>query len=91
MVVERSTGATSTWTDVLDRVLDKGIAIDAWQRVALSLGGIDLVTVKVRIVVVSIETYLKTRGDDPAWPMSRPTLGQQSEARDRHKRAGRRP
>jgi hypothetical protein len=59
MVVERSTGATSTWTDVFDCVLDKGIVIDAWQRVALSLGAIDLVTVKARIVVVSIETYLK--------------------------------
>lgn len=92
MVVERSTGATSTWTDVFDRVLDKGIVIDAWQRVALSLGGIDLVTVKARIVVVSIETYLKTRGGPhPALPMSPPTLSQESDARDRHKRAGRRP
>ena len=35
--------------DVLDRVLDKGIVIDAWVRVALV--GIDLVTVEERIVI----------------------------------------
>ena len=64
MAVERSTGATSTWTDVFDRVLDKGIVIDAWQRVALSLGGVDLVTGKARIVLVSIETYVRA-GEDP--------------------------
>ena len=43
--------------DVLDRVLDKGIVIDAW--VVLSLVGINLVTVEARIVVASVETYLK--------------------------------
>ena len=42
--------------DVLDRVLDKGIVIDAWVRV--SLAGIDLITVDARVVVASIETYL---------------------------------
>ena len=41
--------------DVLDRVLDKGIVIDAWVRV--SLVGIDLITVEASIVVESIETY----------------------------------
>ena len=43
--------------DVLDRVLDKGIVIDAW--VALSVIGINIVTVDARIVVASIETYVK--------------------------------
>jgi len=43
--------------EVLDRVLDKGIVIDAWVRV--SLVGIDLVTVEARVMVASIETYLK--------------------------------
>ena len=43
--------------DVLDRVLDKGIVIDAWVR--LSLVGIDLVTVEARVVVASIATYLQ--------------------------------
>jgi gas vesicle structural protein len=56
MPVERSAGTTSL-IDVLDRVLDKGIVIDAWVRV--SLVGIDLITVEARIVVASIDTYLK--------------------------------
>jgi hypothetical protein len=43
--------------DVLDRVLDKGIVIDAWVRVALV--GIDLVTVEARIVIASIDTYIR--------------------------------
>jgi gas vesicle structural protein len=56
MAVERAAGGTSL-IDVLDRVLDKGIVIDAWVRV--SLVGIDLITVEARVVVASIETYLK--------------------------------
>jgi len=56
MVVERHSGGTSL-IDVLDRVLDKGIVIDAWVRI--SLVGIDLITVEARIVVASIDTYLK--------------------------------
>jgi gas vesicle structural protein len=56
MPVERSTGGTSL-IDVLDRVLDKGIVIDAWVRV--SLVGIDLLTVEARVVVASIDTYIK--------------------------------
>src|SRR5688500_20110841 len=56
MPVERASGGTSL-IDVLDRVLDKGIVIDAWVRV--SLVGIDLLTVEARIVVASIATYLQ--------------------------------
>src|SRR5688572_2387134 len=56
MPVERTSGGTSL-IDVLDRVLDKGIVIDAWVRV--SLVGIDLITVEARVVVASIDTYLK--------------------------------
>jgi gas vesicle structural protein len=56
MAVERAPGGSSL-IDVLDRVLDKGIVIDAYVRV--SLVGIDLVTVEARIVVASIDTYLK--------------------------------
>jgi gas vesicle structural protein len=56
MPVERAPGDRSL-IDVLDRVLDKGIVIDAWVRV--SLVGIDLITVEARIVVASIDTYLK--------------------------------
>ena len=46
----------SNLIDVLDRVLDKGIVIDAWVRV--SLVGIDLLTSEARIVVASIGTYM---------------------------------
>ena len=61
--------------DVLDRVIDRGIVIDAWLR--LSLGGITVCTVESRIVVASIETYLKhasaLRETDPwVWSPSSP-------------------
>lgn len=56
MPVERASGGSSL-IDVLDRVLDKGIVIDAWVRV--SLVGIDLITIEARVVVASIDTYLR--------------------------------
>ena len=56
MAVERA-GAGASLIDVLDRVLDKGIVIDAWVRV--SLVGIDLITVEARVTVASIDTYLR--------------------------------
>jgi hypothetical protein len=70
MAVERAPGGTSL-IDVLDRVLDKGIVIDAWVRV--SLVGIDLITVEARIVVASIDTYLKySEAVGQVAPISRP-------------------
>jgi hypothetical protein len=70
MPVERAAGGTSL-IDVLDRVLDKGIVIDAWVRV--SLVGIDLITVEARIVVASIDTYLKySEAVGQVSPVSRP-------------------
>ena len=56
MGLERAS-TSSSLIDVLDRVIDKGIVIDAWVRV--SLVGIDLITVEARVVVASFETYLK--------------------------------
>jgi hypothetical protein len=56
MAVERVSGGSSL-IDVLDRVLDKGIVIDAWVRI--SRVGIDLITGEARVVVASIDTYLK--------------------------------
>ena len=68
--VERSPGGTSL-IDVLDRVLDKGIVIDAWVRI--SLVGIDLITVEARVVVASIDTYLKySEAVGQVAPVSRP-------------------
>lgn len=55
MVVERQPGGTRL-LDVLDRVLDKGIVIDAWIR--FQLVGLDLITIDARVVVASIDTYL---------------------------------
>ena len=72
MAVERRPGGTSL-IDVLDRVLDKGIVIDAWVRI--SLVGIDLITVEARVVVASIDTYLKyAEAIGITAPVSRPAL-----------------
>ena len=60
MAVERAAGGTSL-IDVLDRVLDKGIVIDAWVRV--SLVGIDLITVEARVVVASATLAAIAGGD----------------------------
>jgi ketosteroid isomerase-like protein len=54
MVIQR---ARPNVLEILDRVLDKGIVVDAWVNVTLV--GIDLVTVDARVVVASLETYLK--------------------------------
>jgi gas vesicle structural protein len=54
MAIERA-GGTSL-IDVLDRVLDKGIVIDATVR--LSLVGFEIITVEARVVVASINTFL---------------------------------
>ena len=47
----------SSLADVLDVVLDKGIVIDAYVRVAVV--GIELLTVDARIVIASVDTYLR--------------------------------
>lgn len=54
--VQKSTDSSGL-AEVVDRILDKGIVIDAFVRV--SLVGIELVSVEARIVVASVETYLK--------------------------------
>ncbi|GAB4120127.1 MAG: gas vesicle structural protein GvpA [Roseiflexaceae bacterium] len=56
MAVEKSV-ASSSLAEVVDRILDKGIVIDAWVRV--SLVGIELLSVEARVVVASVDTYLK--------------------------------
>lgn len=72
MAVERAP-AGSSLVDVLDRVLDKGIVIDAYVRVTLV--GIELIGVEARIVVASVETYLKYSDQiGVAGMISRPTL-----------------
>ena len=48
---------SSSLAEVVDRILDKGIVIDAWARV--SLVGIELLSIEARVVIASVETYLK--------------------------------
>ena len=43
--------------DLLDRVLDKGLVIDA--NVSVSLVGIEILVVRARIVVAGIDTFLR--------------------------------
>src|SRR3954452_21235564 len=43
--------------DVIDVILDKGLLIDAYVRVALV--GIELLTIDARIVIASVDTYLR--------------------------------
>src|SRR5213080_3101611 len=47
----------SSLADVLDLILDKGLVIDAYVRV--SVVGIELLTVDARVVVASVDTYLR--------------------------------
>jgi hypothetical protein len=56
MAVEKSM-ASDALVEVIDRILDKGVVVDAWVRV--SLVGIELLALEARVVVASVETYLK--------------------------------
>ncbi len=62
MAMVQSTGMSraprpSSLADVLDLILDKGLVIDAYVRV--SLAGIELLTIDARVVVASVDTYLR--------------------------------
>ena len=63
--VMKSTDSSSL-AEVVDRILDKGIVIDAWVKV--SLVGIELITIEARVVVASVETSLEVRRS--RWPHS---------------------
>ena len=74
----------SSLADVLDVVLDKGIVVDAYVRVALL--GVELVTIDARIVIASVDTYLRfaeavnrldLRATDESWSVGR--LGEEEE------------
>ena len=54
--INKSTDSSSL-AEVVDRILDKGIVVDAFAKV--SLVGIELVSVEARVVIASVETYLK--------------------------------
>lgn len=50
-------GSSSSLADVVELILDKGLVIDVFVRV--SLVGIELITIDARIVVASVDTYLR--------------------------------
>lgn len=54
--INKSTDSSSL-AEVVDRILDKGIVVDAFAKV--SLVGIELISVEARVVIASVETYLK--------------------------------
>ena len=56
MAVEKAI-ASSSLVEVIDRILDKGVVVDAWVRV--SLVGIELLAIEARVTVASVETFLK--------------------------------
>lgn len=56
MAIEKSLASASI-AEVIDRVLDKGIVVDAFIRI--SLVGIELLAIEIRAVVASVETWLK--------------------------------
>jgi hypothetical protein len=73
MVTRRALPQSSV-AEVLDRVLDRGIVIDAWLRV--SVAGITLIDVDVRVVVASISTYVRHSDALARAPLaSRPAAG----------------
>ena len=49
--------ASSSLVEVVDRILDKGVVVDAWVRV--SLVGIEILAIEARVVIASVETFLK--------------------------------
>jgi len=53
----RRAPSPSGLAEVLDVILDKGLVIDAYVRV--SVVGIELVTIDARIVIASVDTYLR--------------------------------
>jgi gas vesicle structural protein len=48
---------SSSLYDVLELILDKGLVIDVYIRV--SLVGIELLTIDIRVVIASVDTYLR--------------------------------
>jgi len=63
MTQQRSRGgyvdrpSSSSLADVVEIILDKGLVIDAYVRV--SLVGIEILTIDARIVIASVDTYLR--------------------------------
>jgi len=87
--------APSDVLEVLDRVLDRGIVIDAWLRV--SVVGLTLVDIDARVVVASFRTYVLegdavagtgsvSRPGHPETPAKRPAIAGGSHPKPRRRR-----
>jgi gas vesicle structural protein len=48
---------SSSLAEVIDRILDKGVVIDIYARV--SLVGIELLAIEARVVIASVDTWLR--------------------------------
>jgi gas vesicle structural protein len=75
---------SSGLADVLEILLDRGLVIDAYVRI--SLVGIELLTIDLRVVIASVDTYLRfaeavnrldLRATDESWSIGR--LGEEEE------------
>ena len=56
MAIQKSADSSSL-AEVIDRILDKGIVIDAFARV--SVVGIEILTIEARVVIASVDTWLR--------------------------------
>ena len=73
MVLQAQRDTTGTLADIIDRILDKGLVINA--DIAVSVVGVELLGIKIRAALASFETAAKyglefpsgTRMDTPAW------------------------
>src|SRR5205807_9341213 len=71
----RKAPESASLAELVDVILDKGIVIDAWVRV--SLLGLELLTIEARVVVASVDTYLRYAEALGLTPLAAPPPGQQ--------------
>ena len=65
MGVEATMGNSVTLVDVIDRILDKGLVINA--DITISLVGVELLGIKIRAALASFETAAKYGLEFPSW------------------------
>src|SRR5437763_1994072 len=88
--VVRKTTESASVAEIVDVILDKGIVIDAWVRV--SVLGLELLTIEARVVVASVDTYLRYAEAIARIPLAAPLPGQQVlSGQENGQHAGRQP
>jgi len=79
-------GDSGSLAEVVDRILDKGIVVDAW--VSVSLVGIEILSIRARAVIASVETYLKfAERIGQTAPVAAPGEGQEAPAEEQKEEA----